>query len=285
MDGLEVKPRRRNSLALRLCYIRSRMQHPTGPLQFQLDLRLDVGDPAGESARTPQDSPPVETTQQIFARVFRVLRPRTPLPEIEIHWRKYASVNSSIRLEEGRLSLKISDLLQSSPVSVMEALAFILLGKLYRKPIAKVYSHRYNVYLNRRDVRRDMHLVRQVRGRKFISGPHGQVYDLAGIFNDLNQRYFNGLMACPQLGWSRTRNRNLLGHFDPCHNAIIISRIFDSVKVQKMALEFVMYHEMLHLRFPTEYRGARRCIHTPEFKRSEREFEGWKEARELLKRL
>jgi hypothetical protein len=130
-----------------------------------------------------------------------------------------------------------------------------------------------------------MHLVRQTRGRKFISGPQGQVHDLAPIFDDLNQRYFGGLMASPQLGWSRTRNKRLLGHFDPCHNAIIISRIFDSAKVPKMALEFVMYHEMLHLRFPTEYRGARRCIHTKEFRQSERAFAGWKEASELLKRL
>lgn len=251
------------------------------PVQYSLDL--------GEFAATPGQKAQTEVcvtdTAQIFARVFRILRPRTPLPEIEISWRKYASVNSSVRLENGRLSLKISDLLQGSPAPVMEALAYILLGKLYRKPIAKAHLHRYNLYLSRRDVRRDLHLARQTRGRKFVSGPQGQVRDLAQIFNGLNQRYFNGMMACPQLGWSRTRSRNLLGHFDPCHNAIIISRIFDSPQVPIVALEFVMYHEMLHLRHPAEYRGARRCVHTPEFKKSEREFAGWKEAGDLLKKL
>jgi len=257
------------------------MLHPGAPLQFQLDL----GDPEAKPLVAVENRPVLETPEGIFARVFRVLRPRTPLPVIEIQWRKYASVNSSVRLEDGKLRLKISDLLQSSPAPVMEALAFILLGKLYRKPIAKGHLHRYNLYLNRRDMRRDMHLVRQARGRKFISGPKGQFYDLAVIFADLNTRYFSGMMACPQLGWSRTRNRRLLGHFDPCHNAIILSKIFDQSKIPQLALEFVMYHEMLHLRFPTEYRGARRCIHTPEFKASEREFAGWKEANELLKRL
>ncbi len=257
------------------------MHRPGAPVQFQLDLGNLAPDPSDAAG----SSRPAETPEQIFARVFRTLRPRTPLPEIQIHWRKYASVHSSVRLEQGKLSLKISDLLQTSPPAVIEALGFILLGKLYRKPIAKAHLHRYNLYLNRRDVRRDMRLVRQTRGRKFISGPQGQVHDLARIFNDLNQRYFNGLMACPHLGWSRTRNKNLLGHFDPCHNAIIISRIFDSHQTPKIGLEFVMYHEMLHLRFPTEYRGARRCIHTREFKQAEREFEGWKEASQLLKRL
>jgi hypothetical protein len=256
------------------------------PVQFQLDL----GDAAGASPYAPESPPPAltapaETPHQIVARVFRALRPRTPLPANEIQWRKYANVHSSIRLEQGALLLKISDLLESSPATVLEALAYILLGKLYRKPIAKAYTHRYNLYLNRRDVRRDMSLVRETRGRKFISGPQGQVYDLALIFEELNRRYFEGLMACPQLGWSRTPSRSLLGHFDPCQNAIIISRIFDNVRIPRLALEFVMYHEMLHLRFPTEYRGARRCIHTPEFKLCERDFTGWKEAGELLKRL
>jgi len=269
------------------------MHHPGGPLQFQLDLG-DVAPspddapaivPRAEAPHTIPQANPAPSAQTIFARVFRVLRPRTPLPEIEIQWRKYANVNSSVRLENGKLLLKISDLLESSPVPVMEALAYILLGKLYRKPIAKSHVHRYNLYLNRRDMRRDMHLVRQARGRKFISGPQGQIHDLAQLFSELNLRYFNGMMPSPQLGWSRTRNKRLLGHFDPCHNAIIISRVFDQPGVPRMALEFVMYHEMLHLQFPTEYRGSRRCIHTPQFKKAEREFAGWKEASELLKRL
>ena len=269
----------------RLCYIRSRMHHPGSPEQFQLDLDLGLEDGSSDATQVIRSLARIETAEEIFSRVFRILRPRTPLPEIMIHWRRYASVNSSVRLEHRKLLVKISDLLQSSPPTVIEALAFILLGKLYRKPVAKTHIHRYNLYLNRRDVRRDMHLVRQTRGRKFISGPKGQVYDLAEIFDELNRRYFSGLMACPQLGWSRTRTKHLLGHFDPCHNAIIISRVFDHAGIRRLALEFVMYHEMLHLRFPTEYHGPKRCIHTREFKEFERKFERWEEAAELLKKL
>ena len=32
-----------------------------------------------------------------------------------------------------------------------------------------------------------------------------------------------------------------------------------------------MFHEMLHLRHPVQHRGARRCVHTPEFKQAEKE--------------
>jgi len=46
-----------------------------------------------------------------------------------------------------------------------------------------------------------------------------------------------------------------------------------------------LFHEMLHLRFPVDHRGARRCVHTTEFKQAEREFPQLKEAKELLKKI
>ena len=76
-------------------------------------------------------------------------------------------------------------------------------------------------------MRRQAHLVRQIRGRKFISGPQGAHFNLEEIFEQLNAAYFDGMLGRPQLGWSRGASRTMLGHFDPSHNAIIISRIFD----------------------------------------------------------
>src|SRR2546427_5193654 len=38
-------------------------------------------------------------------------------------------------------------------------------------------------------------------------------------------------------------SRSMLGHFDPSHNAIIISRIFDNPKTPRLALEYVLFHE------------------------------------------
>jgi predicted metal-dependent hydrolase len=93
------------------------------------------------------------------------------------------------------------------------------------------------------------------------------------------------MLGRPQLGWSRGSSRSMLGHFDPSHNAIIISRIFDRENAPALALEYVMYHEMLHLRFPVDHTGARRRVHTKEFRAAEKKFAQLKEAKELLKRL
>src|SRR5690349_17799971 len=127
-----------------------------------------------------------ETPEEIYARVFRALKPRTPVPSLRVEFCGFANADSFIRLENGNLHVRISDLLEGAPAPVTEALAFILLGKLYRKPVARLYSHRYRLYLNRKDVRRQAQLVRQIRGRKFISGPAGDLHNLEEIFERLN---------------------------------------------------------------------------------------------------
>jgi predicted metal-dependent hydrolase len=92
-------------------------------------------------------------------------------------------------------------------------------------------------------------------------------------------------MARPALGWSHVRSRTRLGHYDPSHHVIMISRIFDDLRVPRLALEYVMFHEMLHLYYPTQHKGMRRCVHTPEFKAHEKRFPQFEEAKALLKRL
>lgn len=226
-----------------------------------------------------------ETPEQIYTRVFRDIRPRTPVPAIRIEFCRFANANSFIRLDNGQISVRVTDLLEGAPAPIHEALAHILLCKLYRRPVPARFSHQYRLYLNRRDVRRTLQLLRRHRGRKFLSSPVGRVYHLEEIFEDLNLRYFHGLMARPVMGWSCRPSRTTLGHYDPAHNAIVISSMLDRPQVPRLAVEYVVFHEMLHLRFPVEHRGARRCVHTSEFRDAEKQFADLARAKELLRHL
>lgn len=229
----------------------------------------------------------VESVEQIFERVFRELRPRTALPDFSIRFYPYAGINSTIRLSTDRTKVRVrlSDVLEGAPASVQEALAYILMAKLYRKPVPKMYNHRYKLFVNRADIRRKAMLLRQARGRKQLSSAQGLVFDLEELFRDLNDRFFDGLLAQPRLSWSPQVSRRMLGHWDPAHNAIVISRIFDQPGMPRLLVEYILYHEMLHLKYPAEYRTHRRCIHTRAFKEEERKFPGYDEAVRLLKRL
>ena len=222
---------------------------------------------------------------KLLQHSYRELRPRAPIPEFEIQFYPFANINNTIRLRENVLKLRISDLLEGAPESVLHAIFHILIAKIYRKPIESEHATRYRRYVSSHDLSRKAHLVRQMRGRKRIVSAKGHAYDLEAIFDDLNTRFFFGLLARPQMTWSGVHARNLLGHYDPAHNAIVISKIFDQQRVPRYAIEYLVYHEMLHLKHPVKLRGSRRCVHSRGFQAEEKLFPQLDQAREYLKNL
>jgi hypothetical protein len=221
----------------------------------------------------------------IFQESYRELRPWAPMPEFVVGFFRFANINNTIRLREGRVLARLSDLLEGAPEAVLRAIAHILLAKLYRKPIAAGEAARYRRYVGSQAVREQTHRVRQLRGRKQLDTPRGSVYDLETIFDELNLRYFHGLLGRPLLTWSRQSARNMLGHYDPAHNAIVVSRVFDHPRVPRFAVDYIVYHEMLHLKHPVRLRGSRRCVHPPAFQEEEKMFAELAAAKEFLKRL
>ena len=222
---------------------------------------------------------------QVFEGTYRELRPRAPVPEFVVEFFAFANLNNTIRLREGRLPVRLSDLLEGAPQSVLGAIAHILLAKMYRRPIERERASRYRRYVSSHDITQKAHLVRQIRGRKRIESARGHTYDLEKVFDDLNTRFFYGLLARPQMTWSRDHARNSLGHYDPAHNAIVVSRVFDHPAVPRCAIEYIVYHEMLHLKHPVKLRGNRRCVHSAAFQAEERLFPGLENAKQFLKRL
>jgi hypothetical protein len=219
---------------------------------------------------------------ELFQQTYRELRPRSPVPELQIEFFSFANINNTIRLRDGRLLVRVSDLLEGAPDYVLEAIAHILLAKMYRKPVDRTHASRYRRYISSHHMTQKAHLVRQVRGRKRISSAQGHAYDLDAIFEELNFRFFHGLLARPQMTWSSERARNRLGHYDPAHNAIVISRVFDHPRVPRYVVEYIVYHEMLHLKHPVTFKGSRRCVHSSEFQADEQEFAQLEAAKKYL---
>jgi hypothetical protein len=221
----------------------------------------------------------------IFQETYRELRPRAPMPDLAVEFFAFVNINNTIRLREGKLFVRLSDLLEGAPDPVLRSIAHILLAKIYRKPIERAYATRYRRYISGQDIAQKAHLVRQMRGRKRIESAQGRTYNLEIIFEELNQRFFYGLLPRPQITWSRDHARNRLGHYDPAHNAIVVSRVFDHPRVPCYAVEYIVYHEMLHLKHPVKLRGSRRCVHSSEFQAEERLFPHLDQAKAFLKHL
>ena len=221
----------------------------------------------------------------IFAEEYRALRPRAPMPPIQVRFRRFTSLNTTIRLREGQIFVSLSDLLEGAPEAVLHSIAHILLAKLYRKAIERTHQLRYKRFASSAAVTRQTELIRTARGSKRYFGPEGRYYHLEEVFDALNLRFFGGLLGRPDLTWSEHHARRLLGHYDAAHNTIVVSRVFDRPSSPRYAIEYLLYHEMLHLKHPVKVHGTRRCVHGAAFRADEKLFPQLAEATAFLKRL
>jgi hypothetical protein len=221
----------------------------------------------------------------IFQEEYRALRPRVPMPPIAVRFRRFTSLNTTIRIREGQIRVSLSDLLEGAPEPVARAIAHILLAKLYKKPIDAAQNLRYKRFASSAAVTRQTELIRGARGNKRFFGPEGRYYHLEEVFDALNLRFFGGLLGRPDLTWSEQMAKRALGHYDAAHNMIVVSRVFDRPSSPRYAIEYLLYHEMLHLKHPVTRRGLRRCVHSRAFKAEEKLFPQLKEALAFIKRL
>ena len=207
------------------------------------------------------------------------------MPPFHIRFRRFTSLNTTIRLRVGQIYVSLSDLLEGAPEAVHHAIAHILLAKLYRKELDPLHCARYRRFTTSEAVMRQTELIRQTRGRKKMLGPQGEHYNLNEIFDSLNNRFFFGLLGRPELTWSSVAARRLLGHYDPAHNTIVVSRVFDRSNTPRYAIEYLVYHEMLHLKHPVKVKRGRRCVHPQTFQAEEKLFPDLAMAKEYLKHL
>ncbi|HUD74011.1 MAG TPA: hypothetical protein VMQ76_02990 [Terracidiphilus sp.] len=221
----------------------------------------------------------------IFQEEYRALRPRAPMPPFAVRFRRFTSLNTRIRLRDGQILVSLSDLLEGAQESVIRAIAHILLAKLYKKPIDATHNLRYKRFSSSAAVTRQTELIRGARGSKRFFGPQGHFYNLDEVFDSLNARFFGGMLGRPELTWSEGMARRSLGHYDAAHNTIVVSRVFDRPSSPRYAVEYLLYHEMLHLKHPVRMRGLRRCVHSRDFKADEKLFPQLKEAQAFIKRL
>lgn len=111
----------------------------------------------------------------------------------------------------------------------------------------------------------------------------GHVHDLEASFERVNRRYFQEKMARPALQWNRLLTVATMGYYQALHDRVIISLSLDHSGVPEFVLDYVMYHELLHKKHGETRANGRRFVHTPEFRREERQFDKYPEATAFLK--
>jgi hypothetical protein len=229
-------------------------------------------------------TPPPDLTE-LFRRVFARLRVKSPIASIDARFHPFAGLRSTITVRNDALRARVSDLLAEASPIVLEALAEILLARIFRRRPSREARECYLAYTFRPAIRTRIDVARRERGTKRLLPPRGRHHNLEEIFHDLNHRFFQDEIPPCRLGWSHQHSSRILGHYDSGHATIIISRKLDSPSVPRYLVEYVVYHEMLHIRIPVERRGQRRVVHSREFREAEKKFPQYELACRKLKHL
>lgn len=114
----------------------------------------------------------------------------------------------------------------------------------------------------------------------------GEVYDLYEIFRRINRRYFGGRLMPAGIYWTPRNGRRRTGYYNPLTNEVFISAALDHSDVPPFVLDFIMYHELLHVEQHMQGKLARgKRAHTAAFRRAEQAFPDFQKADRWLSRF
>lgn len=223
--------------------------------------------------------------KKFFIDAFHHLGSNRTVPAIDVRFYPYAGLRHTIRLRSGQIYVRLSDICKDSPPEVLRSLAFVLVARLTGKRVPPVHDRVYREYSLTPAVMRSSDIARRGRGRKMVSSAQGNVYDLDKLFSKLNRRYFDSGLEKPTLTWSQRKTRSILGHHDRVYDTITISKSLDSAQVPDWFVEFILYHEMLHIKHAARMINGRRYYHTSAFRLDERRFAKYDDAQRWLEQV
>lgn len=222
---------------------------------------------------------------RIFQRIFTRLGCQGRPPQFQVELYPYANLSHTLRLRQDVAYVRLSDILHEAPVPVIEAAAAILLGQMYRRRVPRDVRDIYREFALSHSTRRHIARVRRKRARRIPDKPLGTAHDLGVMFDSLNAQYFGGNLHRPRIGWSSRVWRSQFGCYDPSLDQIVMNKRLDRVDVPALAVEFILYHEMLHVKHPIRAAACGLQSHSPEFRAEEKRFEHYAPARKFLERV
>lgn len=221
----------------------------------------------------------------LFQRIYTRLGCEGRPPRFHVEFYPYTNLVLTIRRREDAVYVRFSDLMRQCGLPVLEGAAALLLARIYRRRAPKSLTQPYLDYARSHRTRDRIQRMRRARVRPRPSIPQGSFFDLSQLFSALNETFFAGSLERPHLGWSTRSWRRQFGCYDPGPNQILLNRRMDHPAVPQFVVEYVLYHEMLHVKHPTRRAGCSLISHSKEFRAEEKLFPEFDRARRFLDRL
>ncbi len=130
--------------------------------------------------------------------------------------------------------------------------------------------------------------ARPSRSASLALETQGELHDLQELYDELNQRYFNGTIDA-RITWGqraqpgarrRRRNSIKMGSYSVEDRLVRIHPSLDRPFVPRYFVAWIVYHEMLHQKHDIPVVDGRRQFHTPSFLAEERLFDEFERAQQ-----
>ncbi len=233
--------------------------------------------------QSPAKGVPVPGGDRLLQRIFTRLGCQGRPPHFVVEFYPYANLTHTVRFTKDTARVRLSDLLRTAPVEIVEAAAALLLSRAYRRKPPTDVAECYRSFCRAPGTVDRLAELRRRRCRPILR--EADRYDLGALFEQLNRRYFAASLRRPQLGWSVRSWRVQMGVFDPTLDRIVLNRRLDAEDVPRWAVEYVLYHEMLHVKHPGELARCGLRVHSRAFRAEEKRFAHYEEARRWLQRM
>lgn len=190
--------------------------------------------------------------------------------QLVISWHENRRSFLSYLKKSGQIHLRLHRLFLEAPSPVLEALISSILTK--NSQARKIVRQMAHLYFS------------QARATPASLTALGKVHNLQEICDEVKREFFSPDFEV-LIGWSETsRCKNFrsitFGSYDRQRNQIRIHSCLDDKEVPLYFLRFLIYHEMLHAVCPSIIDERGRCSsHTREFKRLEKQFPQYREAK------
>ncbi|MBI4399587.1 M48 family metallopeptidase [Candidatus Micrarchaeota archaeon] len=203
--------------------------------------------------------------KEAFLEIF----PEKPVPTFNqiVYSSRIRFYNAYASLRNSEITIKLSKNYENVNRSVVIGVLQSLLSRIYRKKIVTQRMREAGIFLEQQR--------KEYRPRIKNETPQ----ELKESFQRINLEYFDNLLQMPLLNWGRDSYRRL-GQYVGTFNLIRISRRLE--KSPPYVLDYIMYHEMLHLQRDRN-RKKHAKVHTKEFNTLEESFKLVKDAKRWIK--
>jgi hypothetical protein len=193
----------------------------------------------------------------------------------------------SARLNQGTLLISFTPRVKDFPEEIQYALIFTLLARLKRQTQTQEYKNQSAFFMKFLKDQADAESQKLVAAQRQKCNPRGNTYNLESQLQEVISSFPNlfhevSLNSEIFVTWGKRTTYRRFGLWHSQSRVIEISKTLDSPLVPEFVVNFILYHELLHVKRGVK-KGKRH--HDAQFRILEKKYPQYKEANEFLRNI